>query len=72
MFWPSLLGWVAIGLSGIASVKEIMIQGFGNEIIVFWVFILVLVQMLSDSGAIDNVANYIITRKWLQGRPWLF
>lgn len=72
MFWPSLLGWVAIGLSGIASVKEIMIQGFGNEIIVFLVFILVLVQMLSDSGAIDNVANYIITRKWLQGRPWLF
>ena len=37
MFWPSLLGWVAIGLSGIASVKEIMVQGFGNETVVFLV-----------------------------------
>lgn len=72
MFWPSLLGWVAIGTSGIAPMKEIMVQGFGNEIIVFLVFILVLVQMLSDSGAVGNVANYIITRKWLSGRPWLF
>lgn len=72
MFWPSLLGWVAIGLSGIASVKDIMVMGFGNETVVFLIFILVLVQMLTDSGAIDNVANYIITRKWLQGRPWLF
>ncbi len=72
MFWPSLLGWIAIGFSGIAPMKQIMTQGFGNEIIVFVVFILVLVQMLSDSGAIDNVANYIITRKVLQGRPWLF
>ncbi|MDO4281942.1 MAG: hypothetical protein Q4C56_09955 [Peptococcaceae bacterium] len=72
MLFPSLLGWVAIGFSGIAPVKDIMTQGFGNEIIIFLVFILVLVQMLADSGAVDNVANYIITRPWLQGRPWLF
>lgn len=72
MFWPSLLGWAALGFTGIASMKEIMQQGFGNETIVFLVFILVLVQMLSDSGAIDNVTNFIITRPWLQGRPWLF
>lgn len=72
MFWPSLLGWIALGFTGIAPMKDIMQQGFGNEIIVFLIFILVLVQMLSDSGVIDNITNYIITRPWLQGRPWLF
>ena len=72
MFLPSLIGWVAIGFSGIATVPQIVIQGFSNDIVIFLVFILVLVQMLIDSGAINNLTNWIITRKSLQGRPWLF
>ena len=72
MFWPSLLGWVAIGFSGISTVPAIITQGFGSVIIVFLVFILVLVQMLIDSGAVNNVANWIISRPSLAGHPWRF
>ena len=27
MFWPSLLGWIAIGFSGIAPMKQMMTKG---------------------------------------------
>lgn len=72
MFWPSLIGMIALGFTGVGTVKEIVVQGFGNETIVFVIFILVLVQMLIDSGAVSGISNFIITRKFLQGHPWRF
>lgn len=54
------------------SPKDVFMAGFNSDIIIFMLFILVLVQMLSDSGAINNVVNFIITRPFLQGRPWTF
>lgn len=72
MLLPSLMGMVALGFSGLGSVKEIVIMGFGNETIVFLIFILALVQMLIDSGAVNAVSSFIITRKALRGRPWIF
>ena len=73
MLWPSLVGWIAIATTGIMeSPKAVFMSGFNSDIIIFMLFILVLVQMLSDSGAINNVVNFIITRPFLQGRPWIF
>lgn len=73
MLWPSLVGWFAIATTGIMeSPKAVFMAGFNSDIIIFMLFILVLVQMLSDSGAINNVVNFIITRPFLRGRPWTF
>lgn len=72
MLWPSLLGMFALGFSGMGSVKEMLIMGFGNEIVIFLIFVLVLVEMITHSGAVNVVVHFFITRKSLQGRPWLF
>lgn len=31
LIWPSLLGMIALALSGALSIKEVLIGGFGNE-----------------------------------------
>ena len=72
MLWPSLLGMFALGFSGMGSVKEMLSMGFSNEIVIFLIFVLILVEMVSQSGATNAIVNFFITRKSLQGRPWLF
>ncbi len=72
MLWPSLLGMFALGFSGMGSVKEMLSMGFSNEIVIFLIFVLVLIEMLSDCDAVNTVVNFFLTRKSLQGRPWLF
>lgn len=72
MLWPSLMGMFALGFSGIGSVKEMLSMGFSNEIVIFLIFVLVLIAMLSECDAVNTVVNFFLTRKSLQGRPWLF
>lgn len=72
MLWPSLLGIFALGFSGMGSVKEMLSMGFSNEIVIFLIFVLILVEMVSQSGATNAIVNFFITRKSLQGHPWLF
>ncbi len=72
MLWPSLLGMFALGFSGMGSVKEMLAMCFSNDIVIFLLFILILVEMINQSGAANAIVNFFITRKVLQGRPWLF
>ena len=71
MLLPSLLGIVFIGFSGVNTLSGILSTGFGMETIIFTIFIFILVQMLSDSGTVGAISDFIITRKAFQGRPWV-
>lgn len=72
LLWPSLFGMVAVILSGICSMKEWAALSFGNDTIVFILFIFFFTGVIDEVGLIDYIANKMISFKFLNGRPWLF
>lgn len=72
MLWPSILGIFAFGFSGHGTVKEMLAMAFSNDIFIFLIFILVILEMLTDSGAVNVIVNFFLTRKSLEGHPWIF
>ena len=69
---PSLMSMVALGFSGLYSVSEIVVQGFGNDIVIFCVLMFVIVSCMIDCGVTEIFAGWLLTRRFLQGRPWAF
>lgn len=72
MLWPSLLGMVALALSGPLTMKEFIAISFGNETIVYIIFIFIFTGVIDEVGLINYIANKIISFKFLSGRPWAF
>lgn len=72
MLWPSMLGIVVLPFSNAVTIKEFLMQSFGNETIVFILFIFIFTGVIDEVGLIDYIANKMISFKVLNGRPWLF
>lgn len=69
---PSLMSMVALGFTGLYTVSEIVVQGFGNDIVIFCVMMFIIVGCLIDAGITEIFAGWLLARKFLQGRPWVF
>lgn len=72
IIWPSMLTIVALGLSGYCSVPDAIASGFGSDIVWMMLILLVLAEGIASSGLGEVMARWIITRKFLNGRPVLF
>lgn len=72
MIWPSLFGMVGVALTGVMTMKEFAAMSFGNETIVFMIFIFVFTGVIDEAGLINYIANKMISFNFLNGRPWLF
>lgn len=72
IIWPSMLTIIALGLSGYCSVEDAIAMGFGSDIVWMMLILLVLAEGISTSGLGEVIARWIITRKFLNGRPVLF
>ncbi len=72
MIWPSLLGMVAVGFSGIMDVKESFLQGFGADIVLITLFVFIFAAFMEESGLNRYIANWFISRKIVIGRPYVF
>lgn len=72
MLWPSLLGMVALALSGVMPMADFLKVSFGNETIVFILFVFVFTGVIDEVGLIRFIANKIISFRFLTGHPWLF
>lgn len=72
LLWPSLLGMLALTLTGLMSMKEFFALSFGNETLVFILFIFIFTAVIDEVGLIGYIANRFISFKILNGRPWLF
>ena len=70
--WPSMLTVIALGLSGYCTVEESIAAGFGSDIVWMMLILLVLAEGIASSGLGETLARWIITRKFLNGRPMLF
>ncbi len=72
MVWPSMLGMLGVAMSGVVTMKEFANMSFGNETIVYMIFVMVFTGVIDEVGLINYIANKMISFKFLNGRPWLF
>ena len=72
MIWPSLLGMVACGFTGLMTIQESFLQGFGADIVIITLFVFIFAAFMEQSGLNRWIANWFISRKIVIGRPYIF
>ncbi len=72
LIWPTFLGMIALVSTGAFTMKEFFTQSFGNETVVFLLVIFVFTGLVDAVGLIKFIANWFVSRKCVNGRPWVF
>lgn len=72
LVWPSIIAIIGVGLTSYCTVTESFSTGFGNEIPITIVVVYTLAAFMEESGLSGWLANWFISRKAGEGRPWMF
>lgn len=72
LVWPSLLSMLFLVLAGMGTAKEVVGQGFGSEIVLLIIFFSVFTKWLEDIGLTNTMAKWLLSRKFLVGKPYVF
>lgn len=70
--WVSLLAIALFGSIGCLNYSEIAMNSFGNWVTVFTIASCILNYSLMESGMMDRIVKWTITRKVAHNKPWLF
>lgn len=70
--WPSLLGVIAVGLSGYMNVTKSFQTMFSDSTTLQVMFVFALIAYLQESGFATYLAKWFVSRKIGVGRPWIF
>lgn len=70
--WTSFLILGLLCLTGVASSNEIWALSWGNNIIPLVVSVMILNAAVDESGLAQKMARWFITRKVVQGKPYIF
>lgn len=72
-FWPALLALVLFGVSGLyeGGVAATFAAAFGSDTWLFVLFVLAFAAMINNSGASKVMANWMASRKFTKGKPWV-
>lgn len=71
LLWPSLLGLVGLGLTGVMTIDEAFSSALSNSTGIQVIITCVFAGALTKIGAVDVVSNWMLTRKSLQKNPWM-
>ncbi len=69
--WPGLLGIVALIFSGYAPAGKVFSMFLGNPMVVMIFFLLMLAAAIVYSNLAQWVARYLMSRSFVNGRPWV-
>lgn len=70
--WVSLLFLALLSLSGIMTPNQVWAGSLGHFSIMLVLVFSLISQCLSDTGVIEKLAHWFISRPWVQGRPYGF
>jgi len=70
MIWPSLLGMVAVVLSGVVDLKTLFADGFGNNTVVFILLVFIFAAAIEETGLTEYLARCLMNLSWTKGHPW--
>lgn len=71
MLWPSVLGLVALVLTGKTTGSAVTTSAFGTDMIWLVILSMAVIFSLVKTGMFDYITNWLLTRKSLVGRPWV-
>lgn len=69
---PSLLGFVALTITDAYVPSTLMQATFGSTTVIQIIFAYVLCQTLISTGAGEHIAQWLMSRNVLKGKPYLF
>lgn len=72
VLWPSLLGMIALGLTGYAPMKDVLMAAFGDTVPVLMLFAMILFGAIQHAGVTKYISRWFLTRKVINGRPVIF
>lgn len=70
--WPSFVGIIALLSIGSTTAAELWAGGMGSTTMALMFMIMAFMALVDSSGVMAFFANWLISRKFLAGRPWLF
>jgi sodium-dependent dicarboxylate transporter 2/3/5 len=70
--WSCLVFSALLIMAGVMPLNEVWAGSMGNFAPTLVLVYTLLCYCLSETGAIDTVANWFITRKFVKGRPYMF
>lgn len=70
--WPCLLGMVALIIWGIVPLGTVLSTGLGSDPVMLVLFFFIFVAILDQNKITEFLAVFMISRKFVQGKPWVF
>lgn len=70
--WTSLIGIFMLGLTGVNSMDGVISSAFGSPMVIMIMYVIVLTGAITEVGICDYIARWFITRKIINGKPWMF
>ncbi|MDL2307474.1 hypothetical protein LJC48_05545 [Desulfovibrio sp. OttesenSCG-928-C06] len=72
VLWPSLLGIVALMISGYAPARQILHMSFGDTVPNLLLFAMILFGGIQHAGVTRYISRWFLTRKVINGKPVMF
>lgn len=70
--WPSLLGIIMMGFTGASTISNVLSAGFGNiNLVIYSILGFMFATYLDSCHLTDAIAGYFMTKKFIQGKPYL-
>ena len=70
--WPGFLCLLAVALSGLYTLPQILQTVLGNSIFWFIIFGTMTISTMEKTGLLKRAALLLLRGKWIKGRPWFF
>ncbi len=70
--WTALLYLALLAMTGVMTPTELWAGSMGHFVVITVLAYMVLNHALKETGVVDWVANWFMTRPWLKGRPYGF
>lgn len=67
----SMVGMLFLGLSGYTNIIGALAAGFSDQIVIMMVMSFILVAFLNYVDVTGAMANWMLTRKFVENRPWV-
>ncbi|MDO5536330.1 MAG: SLC13 family permease [Desulfovibrionaceae bacterium] len=71
-WWPGFLGLAALIFGNVAPAGKVLGMFFGNPMVGMMLILFIFAASIIYSGLAKWIASYLMRRRFIQGRPWVF
>ena len=70
--WPCWLALILIVFTGVMTPSEVFAGSYGNSLIITVIGMMAFSQVLVDTGVIDTIVKWFVTREFVRNHPYRF